>query len=115
MASYHHSRREVRKADLTPERQHLLAEMQRINFGRIEGLTIHQGQLIFGPHTKIIRKIKFGGENNSRPEMTVEDFALKGEVIELFETFDRLDDGEVSIDVRYGLPFEMEVKETVRA
>ncbi len=104
------------KASLSQGRRHLLELMQGINFGRIEGLTVRDGEPAFDPPPQVIREIKFGGENGPRQETTVEDFALKSQAVELFAQLDVLGNGTVlSLDVRYGLPFRMSVKETVRA
>ena len=35
--------------------------------------------------TKIERQIRFGGDNQPRPEAALEDFALKDKVVELFD------------------------------
>jgi len=63
----------------------------------------------------VVREIKFGGENGPRREMTVEDFALKSQAVELFAQLDRLGNGTVlSLEIKHGLPFRMSLKETVR-
>ena len=69
------------KALLSEPRRHLLEAMQRLNFGRIEGLVLRNGEPVFQPAPRIIQDIKIGGENGPRPELTIEDFALKSSVI----------------------------------
>ncbi|GIW90485.1 MAG: hypothetical protein KatS3mg109_0917 [Pirellulaceae bacterium] len=100
------------KSDLSTNRFRLLELMQTINFGRIECLAIHNGEPVLEPPPRVIREIKFGGENGPRPELEAHDFLLKTQVVELFEHFDRLGTGMVDvIEVKHGLPFRMIVTE----
>jgi hypothetical protein len=102
------------KASLSAPRRRLLEIMQRLNFGRIEGLEIRSGEPVFSPSPRIIRDIKIGGENGPRPELSTEDFALKSSVIELFEHLSQLGDGTLElIEVRYGVPIKLVVEQTV--
>src|SRR5262245_12568756 len=55
-------------ASLPPSRRELLRLMQKINFGRIEGLIVHDGNPVLIPPPAVIRELKFGGENGPRPE-----------------------------------------------
>lgn len=101
-----------RKSSLTFSQQKLLAEMQRINFGRIEGLTIRCGEPVFSPQPRIIREIKLGSENGPRPEVDKLDFALKIQVRDLFTQMEALGDGIIPcIEIQRGLPFRMTVEE----
>jgi len=98
------------KSDLPPGRARLVELMQNINFGRIEGLAVEDCQPVLDSPARIIREIKFGGQNGPRPESVVADFALKSQVLELFRCFDGLSDGVIEIlEVKHGLPFRMEV------
>jgi hypothetical protein len=102
------------KASLSAPRRRLLEAMQRLNFGRIEGLAIRSGEPVFQPAPRIIQDIKIGGENGPRPELTIEDFALKSSVIELFDHLSRISDGTLeSIEVKYGMPFKLVVEQAV--
>jgi hypothetical protein len=86
--------------------------MQRLNFGRIEGLVVQDGRPVFDPRPRVVREIKFGGENGPRPELAKADFALKAEVRQLFAQLEALGDGVVSsLEVKHGLPFRMIVEE----
>lgn len=101
-----------RKRSLSPPKQALLAEMQRINFGRIEGLLIRDGEPVVDPRPVIIREHKFAGENGPRPELATDDFLLKQQVVELFAFFDELGDGVIDVlEIKHGLPFRMIVTE----
>lgn len=99
-------------SSLTPSRRNLLHEMQRLNFGRIEGLVIRNGQPVTKPRPVIVREHKFGGENGPRTELATDDFLLKQQVVELFAFFDQHRDGEIEVlEIKHGLPFRMIVRE----
>ncbi len=85
--------------------------MQRLNFGRIEGLVVRRGEPVFDPAPKVIQNVKIGGEDGSRPEAISENFLLKKQVIELLLALADLGEGTVlTIDVKHGLPFSLEVE-----
>jgi hypothetical protein len=66
---------------------------------------------LFEPPPRIIQKLKMGGDNAPRPEASLEDFWLKQQTIEMLQAIIDLGDGEVlAIEVKYGLPFAMEVE-----
>lgn len=101
------------KSSLSAPRKRLLESMQRLNFGRIEGLEIRNGEPVFQPAPRVIQDIKIGGENGPRPELTNDDFTLKSAVIELFDHLSRIGDGTLeSIEVKYGMPFRLVVERT---
>ena len=88
--------------------------MQRINFGRIEGLSIRRGEPVFEPAPRIIQDIKIcGGENGPMAEVARDDFALKSQVVEMFEHLSRLDEGSVAvIHVQHGLPCRLTIEQS---
>jgi hypothetical protein len=55
------------KSSLTPARCRLVERLQQLNFGRVEGLLVRGGEPVFGPATRVVREIKFGGENAPGP------------------------------------------------
>jgi len=104
------------KGSLSPRRRAIIELMQRINFGRVESLVVRDGEPVFDPPPRVIRAVKMGGDNGGRPEMRLTNFELKQEVLELFGHIERLGDGVVRcIEVKHGLPFHMEIEETVQA
>ena len=110
--------REVRgdatKSSLTRRRRQLIELMQRVNFGRIEELVIKGGEPVLDPPPRVVRGVKFGGQNGPRPETAKRDFALKAQVRELFAQMEAMGDGVIrSIEVRHGLPFNMTVEEVI--
>lgn len=103
----------TRKSTLPHSQQQLVELMQRINFGRIAGLTIVGGQPVLEPPPQITREIKLGGENGPRPESHAEDFSLKSQVIEMVGQLERIRDGHIeSVEIKHGLPFRMLIRET---
>jgi hypothetical protein len=86
--------------------------MQWLDFGRIEDLQVRASEPVFEPAPRFVQKLKMGGEKGSRPEKTIDDFVLKHQIIEMFEELSRIECGEVlSIEVRHGLPFSMEIEQ----
>jgi hypothetical protein len=100
------------KASLSEPHRRLVELMQQVNFGRIERLVIADGKPLLDPPPRIVRDIKFGGENGPRPEVAIDDFALKVQVVELFRTLDDLCDGVIEVlEIKHGLPFRMAVED----
>ncbi len=86
--------------------------MQRLGFGTFENLHIRSGEPIFDPPPRVVRDVKFGGDNGPRLESALDDFALKAQVRDLFDHFDTLRTGTIrTLEVKHGLPFRMQVEE----
>ncbi len=103
---------QTRKASLSPARRRLLELLQQVNFGRLESLVIVNGEPVFDPPPRIVREIKFGGENGPRQELGAEDFLLKAQAVELLAFFDELQNGVIdTLEIKHGLPFRMVVTE----
>ena len=101
------------KAQLSEPRRRLVEMMQQMCFGRIDGLTVRDGEPVFDPRPRLIRDIKLGGETSPRPESSHEEFALKSQVVELFDHLTDIGDGVVqSIEIKHGLPFRLIVERT---
>jgi hypothetical protein len=102
-----------RRSHLTPARRRLLLLMQEVNFGKIENLIVQHGEPVFVPAPRIIREIKLGGENGTRHESTIDDFALKAPVVELFDHLVQLDSGQIEcLEIRHGLPQRLIIAQT---
>ena len=100
------------KSSLPEPRQHFVQLMQKVNFGRIENLVIKDGQPVLSPSPRVVREVKFGGENGPRPEASIEDFSLKAQVVELLCHMDELHDGMIGVlEIKHGLPFRMIVED----
>jgi len=100
------------KSHLSAPKARLVELMQRINFGRIEQLNVRRGQPVMDPPPRVVREIKFGGDNGPRPEAAKADFTLKTQVRDLFAQLEALGDGVItSIEIQRGLPFRMTIEE----
>ena len=100
------------KGDLHPTEARLVELMQGVNFGRIEDLVVRAGTPVLDPPPRIVREVKFGGDNGPRPEVAKADFALKAQIRDLFAQLEALGDGVVPcIEIQRGLPFRMTVEE----
>jgi hypothetical protein len=96
--------------ELEPENQQLVKWMQSVNFGRIH-VPVRGGLPVVEQRPRLIRDIKIGGENGSRQEQRLDDFALKNEQLEALEHIASVGCGTVSIEIKHGLPFRMQIEE----
>ncbi len=98
------------RRSLSPARQQLVALLQRINFGRVEGLEVRGGEPVMDPVPRHVREHKFCGENGPRPEAGRADFKLKNQVADLMQLLDDIGDGCIAVlTVKHGLPFSCEL------
>ncbi|MEO5334398.1 MAG: hypothetical protein H7839_20475 [Magnetococcus sp. YQC-5] len=105
-----------RKHDLSLPQQRLLELMREIQFGRIEGLAVHDGMPVFDHRPVVFREIKFGGEPEPSQLGASADFTLKAQVIEMLEHFRRMRNGVVEVlEIKNGLPFRMSIRESIGA
>jgi len=102
---------ELRRSSLSERKRALLALLQQINFGRIEGLVVRGGEPVLEPPPRVLSTFKFGGETEPSEAIAESDFVLKRPVVELFGHLDKLGDGVVaSLDVKHGLPCHMAIE-----
>ena len=103
------------KQSLSPARRRLVELMQEVNFGRIEGLDVRDGEPVLEHTPNVLRDIVFGKVNTPNPARGRDDFALKEQLIELFDLFDRERSVTVeSLVVQNGLPVRMTVADSAR-
>lgn len=98
------------KQSLSPARRRLVELMQELNFGRIEGLYVRDGEPVLEHTPNVLRDVVFGKVNAPNPARAKDDFALKEQLNELFDLFDR--ERSVTIEslvVQNGLPVRMTV------
>ena len=88
-------RPDLTKRSLSPARQRLVMLAQHQVFGTIHGLSFRDGEPVFDPPPKVVRRVKLGGHNTARPQTIAADFALKQEWVEFFNHLDALDTGTV--------------------
>jgi hypothetical protein len=84
--------------------------MQLTNFGRIQ-VTVRDGLPVMESRPRVTRDIKIGGENGFRREMHLGDFALKKEQVEALDHIAKVEAGTVTIEVKHGLPFRIQIEE----
>lgn len=90
---------------LSAPRQALVRLLQSVNFGRIIGLAIRNGDPIFHPEPTVLLDVKLDADEGERPEEALEDFTLRAEVRRLLAHLDHLKNGTVErIEVRSGVP-----------
>ena len=102
--------------DLSEPCRRLLRLMQDVNFGRIT-FRVRQGERAPTGRWRTLRTVKLaGGENGPRPEVASDDFELRKEHVALFEQLARVRDGAcVTIEVKHGLPFIIEIEQDHQA
>jgi hypothetical protein len=100
-------------SSLSPGRRKLVEVMRQLHFGRIENLVVKNGDPAFDPRTRITQEIKLGPEAVARTVGSDTDFALKRQVLDLFDRLGELDkDSMITIEVRHGLPSRLVVERT---
>jgi hypothetical protein len=99
-------------ASLSPARQRLVDVLWELQFGRIEGLVITEGDPQFDPPhpaPTIIQTIKLPVEARP-PEPGAADSLLKQQIVDLFQHFARQQTGMVRrLEFRFGLPCLVEI------
>ena len=93
----HRNSSQLLKSSVSHPRIRLIELMQDINFGRLEFIHILDADPLFDPALRVIREIKFGGDNGPRPELGSDDFVLKSQVKELFAALDQIRDGFIEV------------------
>ncbi len=102
------------KFSLGASSRKLVDLMSEINYGRIEGLVIAEGEPVFDPPPRVVRKIKLGADNGPRRQDSAKDFPLKEKVSRLLDHIFDLHDGTIILlEVQAGLPFSMEIEDSV--
>jgi hypothetical protein len=96
--------------ELEHGKQGLVKLMQETNFGRIQ-VAVRDGVPVLETRPRVTRDIKIGGENGARREKYLTDFVLKKEQVEALNHIAGVGCGTVTIQVKHGLPFRMEIEE----
>ena len=103
------------KRALTPEFRRIAEIIEELRFGRIEKLTIRNGEPCDDPAPRIVQEIKLGSERQDRTDHCGVDVTLKKEFTSLFNELLRLRDGVVDIEVHHGLPFRLVIDRACKA
>lgn len=100
-----------RKLELSSVRRQLVELLQEIHYGEIHGLKIVEGEPVLDPFPEVVRDVALTKDDGPHPARRISDFALKAEVVNLFELFDR--EQNITIDrliVQAGLPLRLRVR-----
>jgi hypothetical protein len=86
-----------------------LAELcQRIGFGRIEGITLVDGEPQFDPRPLIVTEVKLGAEHHLKDRTT--SGPMHPAVRDLLRTLNLVGNGTIRcLEIRHGLPFRIEL------
>ena len=106
----------MRKEEFSAPWKCLFVRMQILNFGRIT-FRVRSGAPDCSKPVLTVRTVKLaGGDNGPRPETTRTDFELRKEHISLRDHVAPAADGaRVTVEVKYGLPFLLEIEEEGQA
>ena len=106
--------KELRLSDLSPARQALVRLCQAINHGSIEDLEIRHSEPVFDPWPVTVRDVKLYGDEDPRPELSLQDFVVSDEIVRLLKSLDEMKYGTIRrIEVHAGLPRRMLVESKV--
>jgi len=107
---------ELRLAEVSAARQAFIRRCQRLLFGTIRGLEVHDCEPAFGPKTETLRDLKLDGDEAPRPEQDLSDFVLGAEIRRFFSMLDAFGDGTIEhVEVRAGIPRRIVFKVTKSA
>jgi hypothetical protein len=95
------------KASLNPGYRRTVEIVEALNFGVIEGLSVHAGLPSFEPEPRIVQIIKLGSGPEPLPDRSDADLTLKKEFERLFEQLSPLGEAIVDVEVRHRLPFKL--------
>jgi hypothetical protein len=104
----------LKKSALSRCQRQLVELMQDIRFGRIQHLHIAGGKPDLSQPFLVYRTVKIRGRTGPHPAASNGDCLLKAEVIDLLAQIRRIGDGLIeTIEIRDGLPFKLDICESV--
>ena len=103
-------RRVIRKSQLSPQRQWLVEQMQKLGWGWIKHLVVSNREPLSNPAPRKRRRYKLTGPRHRRLEAPTGDFILKESVVNLFDLMDEFANGTVMIEVADGLPADVTIE-----
>jgi hypothetical protein len=104
----------VRTRDLSPPQRSLVEIMREHQFGRIENITVRNGEPIFDCNVKVVRLVRLSGRSRQKDTPGADEFELKQSVRDLFSELARQDGSVIRIEFRHGMPFLLEMTIDVR-
>jgi hypothetical protein len=106
----------MKKQQLSRSNQHLIEQCQHLNFGRIS-FSVLRGEPDLSRPWRTRRTVKLASdENGPRPEAKLADFELCQEQTALLDALRHVRDGaHVTVEVRHGVPFLVEIEQDHQA
>jgi len=102
-----------RTQDLSPGQRSLVDLMHLHQFGRIENMSVRDGQPILDSTVNVVRVVRLAGNGHGTTSVAGDEFELKRLVRELVTELARLGNGKViRLEFRHGLPFLLETAAT---
>jgi hypothetical protein len=103
----------LRTRGLSIQQRSLVDLMREHQFGRIENMSVREGQPVLGRDLKVVRLVRLGDVSKAKNVPRADDFELKRPVRNLFEELARLGNGTViTLEFRHGLPLLIEIVAT---
>jgi hypothetical protein len=103
--------RAVRFSELSPSCQKLVRLCQTINYGSLRGLQIREREPVFDPEPTLLADVKLDGDCVARPELDLDDFVLREEVLRLMDHLDGLVNTTIEcLEVHAGIPRRLTVR-----
>lgn len=98
--------------ELSGPQSRILKEMQRRNYGTLEGVLMKNGDPLITDETIVNQTIKIGGNNGPRREHRLHNYELKSAQIQFLEELKAIPDGSL-FDVVFsgGLPLFIQMRE----
>jgi hypothetical protein len=95
--------------NLSAQQRWLVDLMREHQFGRIENISIREGQPILDRDVKVVRVTRLGGKSDMPEISGTAEFELKKQFRDLFDELARLGNGGViRLQFRHGLPCLLE-------
>lgn len=104
------------QASLSHSERRLLQLMQEIHYGRIDGLVVRDGEPHIEASTRVLRDVKFGPASRKRPVLIDHNYLDNPQVVDMLQQFCSIGEGIVkTLEIHDGLPFRMQIVESVLA
>ena len=97
--------RNLRLADLSPQRRDLVRLCQSINYGDVSNFTVSDRKPVLSEPCVVVLDVKLDSDQSPRQESDQSDFTVCIEVVRLMALLDRIQNGKISkLEVRAGIP-----------
>lgn len=101
----------ARHNQLSKARLRLVTLLSHIRFGRLENLSVRNGEPVFDPDLRVVRTVKIAG-TQQQPRRQSEAHTVGREVTDLLALLDTMGTGMIGrIEIAHGLPLFVELRE----